>query len=392
MSSRLGRFAGRLALVAFGIAFACAASALAIQLFWCGRANATYEYQSGPFLAMNPYWSSWHYAANEVEHRRSCFDVRYGTNDFGMRGGPVKPGGRRIALLGDSFVEGFGVNDDETAAARMQQQLGTDFQVLNFGVSGFFTTINEVSLYENLARFFDPEITILFFLNYNDLEDSMNASQRKLVDADLNLVYPRAKSLAEVEAVIRSMRPKGGSTLRGSCAARFWRVFRTTLKERVEMALDLRWDFHEELARPYRVAEDAATQHAWAIVERSLAHLAELTQAHGSKLLVVDLADPYQIDPGWLRVTRLSSSSEISPTKPNQRLGAICRKLGISFYDMYPEVTAYVAEHRLEFPYLSLSCDRHYAANGQQILADLIVAHLRRSGTLVEPAASSPSR
>lgn len=377
------RVAARLTLVAVGIAVALAASALAIRLAWCDRETAFYEWQSAPFLAVNPWWGTWHFADHSVVHRKSCFEAHYATNEYGMRGGPVRPGGRRIALLGDSFVEGFGLDESETAAARMQEILGPPFQVLNFGVSGYFTTIDEVALYENFARFFAPEVTVLFFLNYNDLEDALGAAKAKLIDRDLNIVYPRAKSLDEVVSSIRQQRPGARPSVRASCLSRFWRVARTVLRERVEHALDFRWDFHRELARPYEVEEDAEIRRSWAIVEASLDHLRQLTGAGGSRLLVVDLADPYQIDPNWVRVTRLQAGfATVSPTKPNERLGAICAKLGIPFYDMFSDVKAYIASQGLEFPYLSFSCDRHYDARGQALVAKLVTEHLRAAGLL----------
>ncbi|MCB9254488.1 MAG: hypothetical protein H6617_07375 [Bdellovibrionaceae bacterium] len=44
---------------------------------------------------------------------------------------------RRIAFVGDSFVFGVGVANEETLPHFLQEKLGTEYEVLNFGVQGF---------------------------------------------------------------------------------------------------------------------------------------------------------------------------------------------------------------------------------------------------------------
>lgn len=46
----------------------------------------------------------------------------------------------RVHLVGDSQVFGWGLSDEETLAARLQQRLGTGVQVVNHGVPGFGPT------------------------------------------------------------------------------------------------------------------------------------------------------------------------------------------------------------------------------------------------------------
>src|SRR5438477_17552 len=186
-----------------GFVFALALSELGLRLLGCGSSAILYEYQSAPFLSVNPYWGMWHFANNVVDHRRSCFAARYQTNEYGMKSPPVRPGTKRIALIGDSFIEGFGLDNDQTAAHQLEAMLGPDRQVLNFGVSGFFSTIDEVALFDNFAKFFDPDVTVLFFLNYNDLEDLLDPRKKAMIDSELRLVYPRARSFEEVASYVK---------------------------------------------------------------------------------------------------------------------------------------------------------------------------------------------
>jgi lysophospholipase L1-like esterase len=96
-------------------------------------------------------------------------------NQWGFRGRNwtvVKPPNTvRIAMLGDSYVFGAGVGDDETFAARLERKLneealmGVRYEVMNFGVPGYDTG-HELKVLEYHAARFAPDIVMLnFFLN-----------------------------------------------------------------------------------------------------------------------------------------------------------------------------------------------------------------------------------
>lgn len=380
----LSRIAPRALLAALGVLLAIGAVNLALHLLWCDRRSSTYEYQSAPFLTVNQYWGTWHFPNHDVEHRKACFDVRYRTNEFGMKSAPVRRDATKIALLGDSFIEGYGNGNDTTAASYMEQLIGPRYQVLNFGVSGHFSTIDELVLYDDFAKFFAPKVTILFFLPYNDLEDVLEPRVARFIDRDLHFVYRQVRSFDEITAYLAAQRPPPNPTRakETSCLSRFFRIAGSALAQRTQMALNLRWDPDAELTRPYAEQEDAGVRRAWSIVEASLARLAGITESQGSTLVVVDIADPYQLDENWLRLSSLKQRASLSADRPNQRLGAICARLGIRFFDMLPQATAYLRQRGLSFPYLSFRCDRHYGSEGQALIANLTVRYLREAGLL----------
>jgi len=194
----------------------------------------------------------WHFANNVVDHRRSCFAARYQTNEYGMKSPPVREGTKRIALIGDSFIEGFGLDNDQTAAHQLEAMLGPDRQVLNFGVSGFFSTIDEVALFDNFAKYFDPDVTVLFFLNYNDLEDLLDPRKKAMIDSELRLVYPRARSFEEVASYVKQQttEPFRAATHRELCLRRIVDVAWQMAGQQLQMWLNLRWDPRHEIARP----------------------------------------------------------------------------------------------------------------------------------------------
>ncbi len=106
------------------------------------------------------------------------YEVRISTNSDGLRGtreygrSPAS-GTRRIAFLGDSFVFGYGCNDNQVVSAVLENLLngattGTGrWEVPNFGVSGYGQA-EELVLYRNKVRRYKPDASVLFYFD-NDI-------------------------------------------------------------------------------------------------------------------------------------------------------------------------------------------------------------------------------
>jgi hypothetical protein len=76
-----------------------------------------------------------------------------------------------IALVGDSYIEGAYVSDEETAAVRLQERLGRP--VANLGVSGY-GTLQELKVIEQYAVPLGPKMLAWFFFEGNDLDDDQD--------------------------------------------------------------------------------------------------------------------------------------------------------------------------------------------------------------------------
>ncbi len=96
------------------------------------------------------------------------------TNAYGQRDRErtqeKPPGVRRVIVLGDSVVEGYGIREESTITRRLEE-LYTDgkTEVLNFGVSAYCTRA-EVELLEVKGLQFDPDVVVVVFVE-NDFDN-----------------------------------------------------------------------------------------------------------------------------------------------------------------------------------------------------------------------------
>ncbi len=108
-------------------------------------------------------------------HRHHDFDVRYSINKYGYRGhfpeALLQNNRPRIAVIGDSFSFGLGVNDDETFTARLNRQ-EPDIDFLNLSVPGY-STDQQLLLLKASHRRVDADEYILFVYLGNDILDNM---------------------------------------------------------------------------------------------------------------------------------------------------------------------------------------------------------------------------
>jgi lysophospholipase L1-like esterase len=131
---------------------------------------------------------------SRLHHKSREFDYDFVANRLGLRGADVPfqkpPGTFRIVIIGDSFVAGYGVADENLFTRRLEQQLQAlpvsngkaenpqgavparpgRIEVVNLGRVGT-STVRELDLYETLGRKFQPDLVILAYYLGNDLAE-----------------------------------------------------------------------------------------------------------------------------------------------------------------------------------------------------------------------------
>jgi len=131
----------------------------------------------------------------------------------------------RVAVLGDSFIEGFPTDVDDHVDTCLQGLTGEAADVYAFGRSGWY-----LAQYVALARYagehFAPDIYVIF-INYHDLQDSLRENGVKTpyayqieqqgpgfreVQPPVHFVFPPRSKLLRRSAVVRYVRCNLGQT------------------------------------------------------------------------------------------------------------------------------------------------------------------------------------
>ena len=160
----------------------------------------------------------------------------------------------RIAILGDSTAMGWGVENDETYAARLEEELEArrddgarsgPVEVLNFALAGLNST-GVLQRLEDLAIDFHPDI-VVYGYSINDIE---GPAYRRSLD-----------------------REYAASLFRHDSPSQFWRWLRPRWLAFRELVLTPRGSFAFELDENY-----FENPEAWAVVRENFDRLARLGQ------------------------------------------------------------------------------------------------------------------
>ncbi|MGA7907190.1 MAG: SGNH/GDSL hydrolase family protein, partial [Candidatus Sulfotelmatobacter sp.] len=141
------------------------------------------KFRSAPFRQYDPQLGIALIPNMDVVHSRGCFTGHVVTNRWGFRDRDrtlEKPAGDfRIALMGDSVVEGAHVNPGQVMNIQMEKQLQSlgyrNVEVMNFAVEGIGTT-QELIMYQQRVRQFHPDLVIVTFSD-NDVMNNSSTLQ-----------------------------------------------------------------------------------------------------------------------------------------------------------------------------------------------------------------------
>ncbi|WP_028880904.1 SGNH/GDSL hydrolase family protein [Terasakiella pusilla] len=136
----------------------------------------------------NP-WGAWHKANGRGYKELKCFGVELIANSYGARDKErnLKSGGARVVVLGDSFVEGFGVEASKRFTDKLEKL--TNHSFLNFGTSGDFGPLQYSILYKELASQFNHERVLVSILPDNDFTDNDPAYWQKANESGFKKRY-----------------------------------------------------------------------------------------------------------------------------------------------------------------------------------------------------------
>jgi hypothetical protein len=104
-------------------------------------------------------------------------DVQVRTNSVGLRMPEIRASAEKVVIIGDSYTEGFGLENTETFASRLEALWNKkNIQVINGGTLGFSPALY-TKYYEAKIRQFHPKLVLLNF-DFTDITDTVFYSQQ----------------------------------------------------------------------------------------------------------------------------------------------------------------------------------------------------------------------
>jgi hypothetical protein len=281
----------------------------------------------------------------------------------------AKPEGvLRIALLGDSCTEALQVPLEQTFWKRMEPGLRRDaraagwrdLEVLNFGVAGYGTAQELLTLRERVWRY-SPDIIVLAFYSGNDVRNNY----RPLEQDPARPYFVRASASGDQLALDDSFRTSSGYRLRRSLPARlFYSVLnhsrvlelakrgKGTVDDWVGSAKARQKETGEALQElgldnaVYSPPRDADWREAWRITEDLILEIQSEVAAHGARFGLLSLTTPMQVNPdAALRGRFMSRLGVTSLLYPDERLARLAAAHQVPFLALAPALQA-VAERR----------------------------------------------
>lgn len=356
----------------------------------------------------------WRKVAGAVRrHTTSEYDVEERINSKGLRGPELdyeKPAGAfRVLVLGDSFTEGYTVEEDEVFTEVLRERLSgasdrAVIQVVNGGTGGY-STDQELLFFRSEGRKYAPDLVILMVVE-NDVWFNAQAE------------YPRApKPLFELrgDELVLTNTPvpeasEDGAAMAPRPATRANRL-KAAFNERLALygfvrdgVKNRRWLYSaaiklgladapgDDAGGPempdewlvFKREPPAAVRHAWKITEALLLALREEVEREGARLLVV-VPPSFDVYPAhWSAIRRKYglTTEEWSPSMVSTRVAQICARRGIEFLDLTATFREAIADGQDRREPLYFPIDGHWTASGHRLVGETLAAHVAaRFGT-----------
>lgn len=302
-------------------------------------------------------------------------------NNLGVRGRDLeakKAGGTvRIAMLGDSFTMGKGVQDDETFSALLEKKLNLhstrSIEILNAGVDSYAPILSFLQLRNQLLSY-GPDLVILN-LDMSDLLQELAYRQRAVYDSN--------GELSGIDGRLDQLH------LTRTQKARNW-INEHLYFSRLLVYYVQRWAHKTpgiSVANVVGIANPAILAHTlnkggttaqraqWAQLFTSISSIQSLCDAKDIPFLLTTYPWGHQVnDNEWLPGRFAFVTSEDIPSDTSlEHIREFTRASDINFLDFFAKFRAYNGSGKLYYQY-----DMHWTPSGHELVADTFADYIRQ--------------
>jgi hypothetical protein len=335
-------------------------------------------------------WSGREDAVGTFEWLDCRHEVRQ--NRFGWRGPayePDQPKASRLLVLGDSFVWGFGVEEDQIFTRLLEGRSRIPLEVVNMGVSGYGTD-QELLAFRSSGSRWRPDRVVLTVTLYTDLYDNVFAVRdgypkpRFLLDPAsglklTNVPVPPPKRWEAPEVAVRHSRARAAADLASGSAVLSLVLEAASRYPKVRVAFERQdilpprlggydWEYHL-----YRRVLQEPEASAWSLLVALVRELRDAVEAQRASFAVFLVPSVVQVYPDlWESFARRAEGQALDPELPQRLVTERLSALGITVIDPLPALRAAGRRNdRLYFP-----VNRHWTAAGHDMAATVLLEGL----------------
>jgi len=302
----------------------------------------------------------------------------------------------RIAVLGDSFTEGFQVSIDKAYWSVLQQKLsecgtlrGKKVETINFGVSGYGTAA-ELEMLRSRVWSYSPDLVILAFFTGHNVQDN----SRALAQDPYRPYFVHKNGRLVLDDSFRTV-PDFRSRFGPGRMFVSWAVAHSRLLQVAAVGLSYLTGKNADGLKPtdmglderiYREPNDPVWQEAWSVTEDLLLTMRNEVAAREAKFVVVTLSNAIQVDPDApFRKELIQRLGVKDLFYPDYRIKAFGERNGIPVVTLAPKFLQYAEEHQTALHALWGNHQGHWNEKGHYLAGQLIARELCRDGLVQKP-------
>ncbi|MEG4495597.1 SGNH/GDSL hydrolase family protein [Microcoleus sp. F10-C6] len=295
----------------------------------------------------------------------------------------------RIAVLGDSFVAAQEVPLEQTFLNVMERKLckdeafsGKKVEVINFGVRGYGTAQELITLREKVWQY-APDLVLLAFFTDNDVTN--------------NYQFPEFKAFFRPYFIFQDDKLVFDGSFVNSDAYRsrlsWWTLAYDTIRDNsrvVQIMFKIINYYSEQLKQQrvltegretslvdkvYKEPADTNWQEAWQVTEELIRLMRNEVVEKGANFLVVTLSNPIQVHPEPSIRQKFMEDLGISDLfYPDWRINALAEREGFTVLNLAPSFQTYAEKNKLCLHGFDnfVPCFGHWNALGHQLAGKII--------------------
>jgi len=270
-----------------------------------------------------------------------------------------KPGVKRIAVIGDSYIEAWQVSAEEKYPSLLDDSLGDKYEVYSFGVSA-----SPLSQYLHMSRYvekkYSPDIYI-FNLIHNDFHESIHGLS--YIPMYLTIKFDTDSTFTEVQPVKPERthnKVPGGEILRKSSLFRYL-YYNLNLMDKFRSKKAGAKEVEMNVAVSDVVNQkDSITAVTHYLLNKIKSELA------GKEIIFIMDAPRWNIYSGDLENSKVSWL--------NQMVADECQKMGLPFIDLTEPMASDYQKNKTRF---ETDYDGHWAEYGHEFVAGVLYNYFK---------------